>query len=468
MASILFYDGEPARYPPFSPLSNAMFNTAIRQVNAADDSPSLVNSSWLWADDGLTLLVPANETIALRRTIVAPQGKGLKSADIIMTADNAFSLYVDGILIGSTPQGSNPNGWQSGQRFVVGLAGNSSLFAVSALNYPGDGTPDAPGPAGFIGVLTMTYSDGTTATIQTDTSWKLSKTVDEGFQLASTDDSDWGAATSLGLYGVTIPWLDTVQIPALSDATTTTLSATPTSSAPASSTATSTSTTAPTPTKSTPASDTSAKSTSKTPVIAGAVVGGVLLFAITFFLLRFLTVRRRRAFDQSRNVEPFHDGDNTTAQVELRGSSHHQTRPSMSGASSSHITPFKLEQQNPSLSAIPFLQTSSSSDLSPSSPARKAGKVAPSLAPPAAPYTNTTAHRQPQSAESIAALRERIQALEQVMSGGGGPVVEAQMHKMDRYRPNDEDDGTSVPPPYAETTTQHQRGISGGSGSALR
>ena len=109
-----------------------MFNPAIQQVNAADDSPSLVNSSWLWADDGLTLLVPANETIALRRTIVAPQGKGLKSADIIMTADNAFSLYVDGILIGSTPQGSNPNGWQSGQRFVVGLAGNSSLFAVSA------------------------------------------------------------------------------------------------------------------------------------------------------------------------------------------------------------------------------------------------------------------------------------------------------------------------------------------------
>ena len=84
---------------------------------------------------------------------------------------------------------------------ITTLNPDSNLFAVEATNIL-----TTPNPAGVIATLLIAYNDGTTETYVTDPTWKtLPGTLPSGFQLPSTDDSDWDPATDEGPYGVS-PW----------------------------------------------------------------------------------------------------------------------------------------------------------------------------------------------------------------------------------------------------------------------
>ena len=81
------------------------------------------------------------------------------------------------------------------------LRTESNLFAVEATN-----TDTVPNPAGVIATILIAFSDGTTGTYVTNSSWKtLPDTLPPNFQLPTTDDSSWDAATNEGAYGVA-PW----------------------------------------------------------------------------------------------------------------------------------------------------------------------------------------------------------------------------------------------------------------------
>ncbi|KAF8150872.1 bacterial alpha-L-rhamnosidase-domain-containing protein [Crassisporium funariophilum] len=167
---------------------------------------SFADSTWIWSSETSPPSAPALPR-AFRRTFVAPSGKTLKSAMILITVDDGFRLYVNGDLISSPIETDD---WQSAQKFTTDLSGTSALFAVWGNNLA-DVNSGGPSPAGLLIIIQVTYTDGSTEVILSDTSWKVNKDVPDGFELPSTDDSSWSFATPLGKYGVS-PWNNQVTI----------------------------------------------------------------------------------------------------------------------------------------------------------------------------------------------------------------------------------------------------------------
>lgn len=157
------------------------------------------NSIWIWSSETNPPEAPA-EPRAFRKTFVTPTGKTAQSATILITVDDDFTLYVNGALLGS-PESAD---WQTALIFYPGLDPASNLFAIRADNLP-DATSGGDSPAGLLATIRITYTDGSTDTIVSDTTWLVNKTVSDGFELPSTDDSSWPNATSQGAYGVS-PW----------------------------------------------------------------------------------------------------------------------------------------------------------------------------------------------------------------------------------------------------------------------
>ncbi|KAG5651061.1 hypothetical protein H0H81_010043 [Sphagnurus paluster] len=175
-------------------------------------------ASWIWTSESDPPNAPPGDR-AFRKTYISPNGKTATSALILITADDQFSLYVNGNLVGSSP--TTPEIWKSSQKFTVPLSRSSNLFAVRATNLPDIGH-GGDGPAGLLASIQITFSDGTTTLVSTDASWRSIKTIPANFQFASTDDSSWPSVTVLASYG-SGPWGAGVNFPcgdiSLNDAT---------------------------------------------------------------------------------------------------------------------------------------------------------------------------------------------------------------------------------------------------------
>jgi hypothetical protein len=94
--------------------------------------------------------------------------------------------------------GSSSNGPQ--YFTITGLQGTNEVFAISTTNSGG-------GPAAVLGAFLVSYDDGSSVTVDTDSSWKgLPGAVPpSGFQGSNFDDSQWPNAIVAGKYGVG-PW----------------------------------------------------------------------------------------------------------------------------------------------------------------------------------------------------------------------------------------------------------------------
>uniref|UniRef100_A0A8H7XKY8 alpha-L-rhamnosidase n=1 Tax=Psilocybe cubensis TaxID=181762 RepID=A0A8H7XKY8_PSICU len=161
---------------------------------------SFAQSNWIWSSESDPLLAPPGSR-AFRKTFTAPSGKTLQSATILISVDNEFKLYVNGGLVGVSPNGTD---WTLAQKFIVDLTGASAVFAVLANNLP-DQTTGGANPAGLLSTIQIELTDGSTQTLVSDSTWRVDSTIPDGFELPSTDDSSWPSANSIGLYGIQ-PW----------------------------------------------------------------------------------------------------------------------------------------------------------------------------------------------------------------------------------------------------------------------
>ncbi|KAG5634482.1 hypothetical protein H0H81_001804 [Sphagnurus paluster] len=162
---------------------------------------SFTDATWIWSSEVALPIAPAQPR-AFHKTFQTPDGKTLKAAFILLTVDDGFDLYVNGILIGSSP--SQPDIWRAAQRYTVPLnVSSSTLFAIKATNLP-DGS-NGPTPAGLLATIQIVYTDETSTLIFSDSTWKVNKEVRAGFELPSTDDFTWSSATAIGNFGVG-PW----------------------------------------------------------------------------------------------------------------------------------------------------------------------------------------------------------------------------------------------------------------------
>ncbi|KAG6828603.1 hypothetical protein H0H92_007344 [Tricholoma furcatifolium] len=210
--------------------------TILRRQNAL--TQGFESAQWIWTPEyGVTPPIAPPGSRAFRTTYTPPSGLSATSADILMTVDNYYTLYVCGTQVGSTQAGDG-EGWRTSQLYHVSISGSGPIvLAIEGVNLA-DLVTGADTYAGVMTAMQVTHSDGSTAMVTSDSSWRASNTIPDNFYLATFDDSSWENPNSLGAYGVS-PWLKNVTI-ATSNSGTSSVTASavslPTSTSPTSST----------------------------------------------------------------------------------------------------------------------------------------------------------------------------------------------------------------------------------------
>ena len=174
-------------------------------VPPPNDSYSLTNCNWIWYPEGNPTVSAPVGTRYFRKSFPVRSNSALTGATLLVTADNSYTAYVNGTQVGQ------------GQDYTtvvpIGVASQlqtgSNLLAIAAANAGTSGNP-----AGLIGILALTYADGSQTNIQMDATWKVANTLQTDWQLPTFSDSSWTNALVLGFYGIS-PWGTgtTVQMP---------------------------------------------------------------------------------------------------------------------------------------------------------------------------------------------------------------------------------------------------------------
>ncbi|KAJ6627939.1 hypothetical protein B0H10DRAFT_2210037 [Mycena sp. CBHHK59/15] len=190
-----------------APYGSGSWGQSVTVPSADPNALSFSSSStWIWSTQNAAAVAP--ETVGFRKTVSTPSGKTAQSATVLLTADNSFALYVNGIYVGAPPHDPNTSGeisgWQYGQQFTVGLNAASNVFTAFVQNFPAQGTNDGASSAGLIAVVRYSYSDGSSDIVGTDATW-LSGAFTSLSVFLSTPDSALTPSFLLGNYGMS-PW----------------------------------------------------------------------------------------------------------------------------------------------------------------------------------------------------------------------------------------------------------------------
>ncbi|KAJ7027801.1 hypothetical protein C8F04DRAFT_1399330 [Mycena alexandri] len=121
-------------------------------------------TKWIWTSGMAAGTVPVGNRVAARKVFIAPEGKVPVHAQILTAADDTHTVYVNGRAVISTTSWGVPNSENLG------------------------------GIAGLIAKIRVTYLDGSTSTLVTDTSWRVDGSVPSGFEALAFDDSTWATA----------------------------------------------------------------------------------------------------------------------------------------------------------------------------------------------------------------------------------------------------------------------------------
>ncbi|NUM52282.1 MAG: family 78 glycoside hydrolase catalytic domain [Candidatus Hydrogenedentes bacterium] len=170
-----------------------------------DSSPvrkGLNGAHWLWYPEGNPAEGAPLGARYFRFALDVPTDKHIDSARTLIAADNSASVFVNG-----TPAGINPDYHIAGE-FDIGelLKPGRNVVAVKAEN-----GGESDNPAGLIGVVEVTFSDGSMLRSATDASWRVAKEDAANWTAPEFDDSAWAPAMELGPHGIK-PWGD-VSIP---------------------------------------------------------------------------------------------------------------------------------------------------------------------------------------------------------------------------------------------------------------
>ncbi|MFC8096773.1 alpha-L-rhamnosidase N-terminal domain-containing protein [Streptomyces sp. NPDC057301] len=161
-------------------------------------APKFDGASWIWSADATTDRAP-QESRWFRGTFTLPEGARVARAMLMATADDDFTLYLNGERVLHAPQ--RVDGWRTGQAEDIAQrlqAGGRFQFAAVATNR-GD-------PAGLLVRLLVEGGAGSqVAEFVTDDTWRVSAEEEQGWEQAEFDDSAWTRAASIAPYGEG-PW----------------------------------------------------------------------------------------------------------------------------------------------------------------------------------------------------------------------------------------------------------------------
>ena len=164
------------------------------EANALPAEP-LKEAKWIWFTEGNPASAAPVGKRHFRRTLVLPEDE-IESARIALTADNAFTVWVNGRKVGV---GDNFTQMQEFD-LVPSLKPGTNLFGVTAEN-----SGEQPNPAGLIASLRIRLRGGATMELNSDASWQAATSVKSNWQTSGAGDTGWSAAMELGAFGMA-PW----------------------------------------------------------------------------------------------------------------------------------------------------------------------------------------------------------------------------------------------------------------------
>lgn len=165
---------------------------------AAEPAPTAFDDAqWIWSAGGDLGAMGAGVSY-FRGGVDIPENPALKSAEIMVTCDNLFVLYVNGQPMGESD--TDNNAWQRPKRWdLTGrVAPGRCVLAVEAVN-------TLPGPAGLLVKFTAELADGEKIVLTSGPTWKCQPRAVANWQQPDFDDQRWTAASVVGQYGDR-PW----------------------------------------------------------------------------------------------------------------------------------------------------------------------------------------------------------------------------------------------------------------------
>ena len=159
---------------------------------------SVAGTSWIWYPEPNAN--PAEKgpigVRYFRKTFDIPAGDKITSAELLVTGDNQFEAYVNGMKLGTGSNFKTLSGFDVAQRLKSGR----NVVAVSVSN-----SGDAPNPAGALAILKVTFVTRPALSIVADETWKAATEPARDWQHVEFDDSKWKPARKLGPVGMG-PW----------------------------------------------------------------------------------------------------------------------------------------------------------------------------------------------------------------------------------------------------------------------
>ncbi|KAK7437575.1 hypothetical protein VKT23_018473 [Stygiomarasmius scandens] len=198
-----FDDSSWASATLLGPYPNLDTGTWDNILIAESNPVSLLPAFWIWTNElkNPAENVPVNTSRAFRHTVILPTGHTSASAEILVTADDVYSLYMNGRFIGS-----GTNDYRDPQRFAVDDIQIDNDGKVVVAVYAENTEPPDPTPAGVLVSLQITSKNPSSCIdcssltyVVTSPEWKAYPgAVPDGFEQPDFDDSDWPAAFSEG------------------------------------------------------------------------------------------------------------------------------------------------------------------------------------------------------------------------------------------------------------------------------
>ncbi|NUQ66586.1 MAG: PD40 domain-containing protein, partial [Pirellulales bacterium] len=169
-------------------------------ATAQSPLPTFDGAQWIWSSpetDGDLGSLSAGVSY-FRSEVTIPESPALKSAEVVITADNLFVLYLNGRAVGES-EASN-SAWGQAKRWdLTGLlVPGRTVVGIEAVN-------TLPGPAGLIVKFVAELADGQRIVLASDAHWKCSQRDAANWQQPDFDDQKWPPASSVGAYGAR-PW----------------------------------------------------------------------------------------------------------------------------------------------------------------------------------------------------------------------------------------------------------------------
>jgi alpha-L-rhamnosidase len=159
----------------------------------ADVKPDLTGAKWIWFPEGNPAADCPPGKRFFRKSFETPPDQKLKSAQVLVTADDQFAMYLNGKP--ATNSSGQSDSWRQPSLIDVKglLAPGRNLLAVEATN--------AGGPAGLIAKVMLCPETGRPAVVVSDNTWKAGKDGPAGWNGAGFSDAAWTAAQETASFG---------------------------------------------------------------------------------------------------------------------------------------------------------------------------------------------------------------------------------------------------------------------------